>query len=254
MLEIRITDPFNLSDKERGLLRMVLGESQPADECVESHGCHGGEGATLKVYVGDGTDIHSLGTHVVPGKNASESEIPPKGCYPDAVVVSAMSKDTAPNDIYDSEGLPWDVRIHASSHKRIGDGTWRLKREIDPAYVATVKAELRKMIADHTTLGAPLPLNAITETPPAPPAPPADTPPAPPVQTLPQGVRAPSEAFTAFMSQVTPLVDSGKITMDRMRKILREHNIEHVGVFLQIPETQRHIPDVLAAIKKEAGV
>lgn len=46
----------------------------------------------------------------------------------------------------DSKGLPWDGRIHAESKGKIADGTWRKKRQIDPALVAQVEAELRQVM------------------------------------------------------------------------------------------------------------
>jgi hypothetical protein len=62
--------------------------------------------------------------------------------------------------------LPWDGRIHASTKtKRQGDNTWKLARNIAPALVEQVKAELRAAMA------APAP----AATPPAPAFPPTAT-------------------------------------------------------------------------------
>lgn len=47
----------------------------------------------------------------------------------------------------DSSGLPWDGRIHAESKNKIGDGTWRKKRGVDPALVAEVEARLRELVS-----------------------------------------------------------------------------------------------------------
>lgn len=47
----------------------------------------------------------------------------------------------------DSEGLPWDSRIHASTRTKNADGKWKLLRGSDPAVVETVKAELRQIMA-----------------------------------------------------------------------------------------------------------
>lgn len=63
----------------------------------------------------------------------------------------------------DKAGLPWDARIHAESKNKIADGTWRKKRNLDPALLATVEAELKQL------MGVPAP----TATPVAPPPPPA---------------------------------------------------------------------------------
>lgn len=50
---------------------------------------------------------------------------------------------------YDSKGMPWDGRIHASSKNKVADGTWRYKRGCDEAVIAQIEAELR------ATMGAP---------------------------------------------------------------------------------------------------
>ncbi len=48
----------------------------------------------------------------------------------------------------DSEGLPWDARIHSSGKTKLkGKGTWKLIRGIDPELVESVKAELKKAMA-----------------------------------------------------------------------------------------------------------
>lgn len=94
----------------------------------------------------------------------------------------------------DKTGLPYDERIHSSTKAVNQDGSWRNKRGVDAALLASVTAELRAQIAapaepepqspeaafsppaDATTPPTPPP----ADTPPAPPAPPADTPPPPP--------------------------------------------------------------------------
>ena len=42
----------------------------------------------------------------------------------------------------DTEGVPWDARIHASTKtKLVKNGTWKLIRGVDPVLVAQVKTE-----------------------------------------------------------------------------------------------------------------
>lgn len=43
---------------------------------------------------------------------------------------------------FDSAGMPWDERIHASSRATVADGTWRKKRGVSDELVAEVEAEL----------------------------------------------------------------------------------------------------------------
>lgn len=57
----------------------------------------------------------------------------------------------------DSEGLPWDKRIHASTRtKRIGDDTWKLMKGVDKDLVERVKAELRATMSAGTVATPPV--------------------------------------------------------------------------------------------------
>lgn len=47
----------------------------------------------------------------------------------------------------DKEGLPWDFRIHASTKTLIADGSWKLRRGVDPTEVESVKAQLKELMA-----------------------------------------------------------------------------------------------------------
>ena len=60
------------------------------------------------------------------------------------VPVPPVPETPAVSGHLDTEGLPWDARIHATTRtKRQSDMTWKLKRGIDETLVKQVKAELR---------------------------------------------------------------------------------------------------------------
>lgn len=50
-------------------------------------------------------------------------------------------------DHLDKNGLPWDERIHASSHSKTVDGSWRMKRGVDDALVAEVEGGLKALMS-----------------------------------------------------------------------------------------------------------
>lgn len=52
---------------------------------------------------------------------------------------SAQNTDTEVD--LDSEGMPWDARIHTAARSKVANGTWKLARNIDRELVKTVKAE-----------------------------------------------------------------------------------------------------------------
>jgi len=120
----------------------------------------------------------------------------------------------------DSEGLPWDPRIHSGGKKKnAGDGKWTAKRGInDPALVERVKAELRAVMAAPG--GAPTAM--LGQTAPMPQtvaAPPVLTQPAPllpnvaPVQTAPQAPAAPLVSAPAMPAAVPPLPNPGTVAV-----------------------------------------
>ncbi len=111
--------------------------------------------------------------------------------------------DPGPPGDRDSEGLPWDGRIHSSSKALLADGKWRQRRNTDPAVVAAVTAELRAALAAPSApvpAAPPAPPSTVpaysgvtpaldaTITPPVPPAPPVE--PAPATMTFPQFMHA----------------------------------------------------------------
>lgn len=57
-----------------------------------------------------------------------------------------LSKSTVVDNELDSEGIPWDSRIHSSSKKKIANGTWRLARGTSDEQAAPIKAELRARV------------------------------------------------------------------------------------------------------------
>lgn len=80
----------------------------------------------------------------------------------------------------DSDGVPWDERIHAPSKAQNKDDTWRKKKKLDPAFVASVEAELKAAVAQ-----SPAPVAPVT----SPPMPPVDQQQQPaPVQQMPPPV------------------------------------------------------------------
>lgn len=56
----------------------------------------------------------------------------------------------------DSEGIPWDVRIHSSSKAKNNNGSWKLKKNVDKSIVNSVKVELRGSSLGHTNSAAPV--------------------------------------------------------------------------------------------------
>lgn len=121
----------------------------------------------------------------------------------------------------DSDGLPWDSRIHSETKSHNKDGTWRVKRNTDPALVEQVKAELR------AAMSAPVPPAPPAETPPAPlaEAPPA-VPPAPPSDDL------PPVSFAGFVQAVTKKQAAGLLTVQEVNEVCAKHGLAQMPLLV----------------------
>lgn len=108
----------------------------------------------------------------------------------------------------DSNGLPWDERIHSGGANRLNsDGTWRKRRGVAEATVATVEAELRAHGAAPQPAPIAVPQQAIpipVAVPMQPTVPLAAAPvptPAPAPMAIPAPIPAPTAAPTAEQLQ-----------------------------------------------------
>jgi hypothetical protein len=72
---------------------------------------------------------------------------PPPPAPPAVPSVPTAAQATDNPAPVDKEGLPWDARIHSSSRAIIADGTWKLRRGVDPTEVASVKSQLKSLMA-----------------------------------------------------------------------------------------------------------
>lgn len=116
----------------------------------------------------------------------------------------------------DAEGIPWDARIHAGSKSKIKKGTWTLKRGVDPALVAQVKAEL----LGTTTAATVAEVAPIAEQPAVEAAPAA-------LPTMQSGHTV--ETFSAqFPMIISSLINEGKITQDYLNQLKDYFKVEEL--------------------------
>lgn len=134
----------------------------------------------------------------------------------------------------DTDGLPWDERIHAGTKRKNADGRWTSKRGInDPDLVPRVVAQLRaQMEAGGVTAQSAAPLPVSTPAPstaplaalpatsglaslaaPTPPALPAAQTPGAPQQS--SGAPAPT-TFQDFMTALTVEVQAGRVPIEAL--------------------------------------
>lgn len=180
-------------------------------------------------------DLFSTAPAVPPAGAAVTPIVPSPPVPPVPTSAAAPSTPATPPALaggveVDATGLPWDGRIHAESRTKNKDNTWRQRRNLDPAVLAAVTAELRGVMAIPAG-GAPA---AVVPPPPVPNVPavpptsapvtvPTPTPPVPPAPTAAAPI-APATggevSFSSVISKITSNVTARKLTEAQVHEVL----------------------------------
>lgn len=118
-------------------------------------------------YAGAVTVTTTVGVAALKTAGESVEQIPPPpplaanpGNAPDAPGASTQSQTSttganAPQGFkgaeLDTNGLPWDARIHSGSKGKNQDGSWKSLRNVDKTIVPGIEAELRAQVAGAAT-------------------------------------------------------------------------------------------------------
>ncbi len=167
-------------------------------------------------------------------------------------LVSDIMHNTVP---LDKEGLPWDSRIHSSSKATIADGSWKLRRGVDPTEVEKVKAQLKELMAvptfvsvdDYTptdvvqALGVPLPpapvivgvgtdAAVITPIPPAPKL-------APGYESIPNlSEFAPNVTLTDLIGRMSKAIAEGRLSQANVTEICVKYGVSEFHLLSNRPD------------------
>lgn len=181
---------------------------------------------------------------------------PAVAAVPTPPVVPAIPQASATTQELDATGLPWDARIHAETKSKNKDGTWRSKRNMDKAFMATIEAQLRQAMgapaapAVATAASSPLGIAALVAAQSAPPAPPAvpqpSTPPAMPGPSAAPAAATQGETFAEFMARLAPNFAADPVGMGaKMGTALQQFGLSAIGQLSARPDL---IPAVSAAL------
>jgi len=212
--------------------------SEPQPDAAAAFGAGNDAAAAASPSVGDGAGA------------ASVAPIPPS---PPAAPATGVEVD--------SEGLPWDKRIHSTPATRTknGEGPWRAKRGVEDALKASVEAELRQVmgapvpppppapapVAAPAVPPAPLPpVAAPAPPPPAPAAPvptpapvaPAPTPVAADTATGPAAATPAVSTFADLMRKITGMQTAGTLTVEQTTAISQSLGITGVRDLMVRPD------------------
>lgn len=157
--------------------------------------------------------------------------------------VTGTSAAPAPQSVaLDSDGVPWDGRIHSTSRSKLASGQWKLRRGIDKAEAARVTAELKAVQA-----GAPSAASA----PVAPPPVVTAAPPAP--------VQAQVTSFPLLLQSITANLTTGALTnaavLDAVREALGLETVQAIeagGGNVGLPLLAAR-PDLVPVVARRLG-
>jgi hypothetical protein len=207
---------------------------------------------------------------------------------PVAATPSAPPPANAGSDLYDSEGYPWDARIHSETRSRNADGTWRVRRGTDKDEVTRVRLEYKNGAANATELADPAsqseqpsmrapepPLDPATlgfgqeqqaSAPAAPAAPPPAAPAAPSASTTVapssalDGVTWPTHilgeqtadkgAVTLFMEYAMNLIGENIVSSEKVMEVVNKNGMANLVAIGNFPEK---IPAIVRDIEAFRG-
>jgi hypothetical protein len=122
----------------------------------------------------------------------------------------------------DSEGYPWDARIHAKTKSKIGNGTWRLVPKVDKALVASVRAEYKPSASSNEQAPPPPPSTEGTE----------QAPPPPPSTENTTGQMTAQDVIV----KISGLVQQGKLQVNQVTSLLNENGIPSLPKLAEFPD------------------
>ena len=160
----------------------------------------------------------------IPGTTStatSTAPVPPAPMPANAAPIAAPPTANHAGGVeLDKHGLPWDGRIHAESKTKITDGSWRKKRNVDPALVATVEAELRQVMG-----AAPAPLaQGVAPAPTPAPVPVAGA--APSMPAAPGEVPADArQQFVGLVGRASAAIQGQKVTQAEVTQICADAGV-----------------------------
>ena len=153
-----------------------------------------------------------------------------------------------PTSNLDKAGLPWDERIHASSHSLTADGYWRKKRGVEDALVSQVEGELKAV------MGLPAPAAQVPPPPPATvevtalpvtaevPAPPATSAvPAPPAQSD-------RDAFIKLVTESSAAIVAGRLTQEELAAAVASVNVPSLPLLSNRPDLVPQVATFIDAL------
>lgn len=195
---------------------------------------------------------------------------PPAPAVAPALPLATMNGTDTSNssgiEEFDASGVPFDIRIHQKSHAKKKDGTWKIRKGLDPAIIEGVMRELAPRVrigSQPTITPAPAGASAPVSLPPIPPPPgPAFVPPPPPPPAGGEGgthglppppatagtsseTQAPPDPFRTLVLKITKARAANRLTPEEVIQCVTGAGAPSLQLLNNMPHL---IPSVDAAI------
>lgn len=160
----------------------------------------------------------------------------------------------------DSNGLPWDARIHSRTKSKNSNGAWKLMRGIDPQLVKTIEDELRAVMSIPVPPAPSVPSVPIAPVPVVP-VPPIVNPTPIPVASVPAApidappvsdptVTSNQYGFPSLMAKITSAIATNKIKSGEILEIVASFGLPSLPLAATRPDL---IPGIMMAIDEKMG-
>ncbi len=131
----------------------------------------------------------------------------------------------------DSEGMPWDARIHTTARTKVANGTWKLARNTPQELVTSVKSEYLGNVPPPPSMS---PTTSNVNTVAQQVAPIGDVPPPPPPPSTDEPARDPVRVF------MSDIAKAGRMPSE-INAALQKHGVQTLQLIRNFPEK---IPDI----------
>lgn len=218
------------------------------------------EAAAAAFGAGDAHQPNRPDDHI-PAANVPVPPAPPVVPVAPLAAVPAPAPVVIPPGVaLDTEGLPWDARIHAATKTKVANGSWKKKKGTDPALVTTVTAELRAVMGIPAPAGAAAagPLAATPYPFPVPPVVPAAPVPVPPVAAVPVAPQPPAApvaitTFAQLMGYISAQIAAGKWTHPETLTACQANGITALPLLASRPDLVPGVAGTIAAMIAAKG-
>ena len=166
------------------------------------------------------TEDHSVfappEAHSVPAPPEAHSVFAP----PEAHSVFAPPEISKPSVSLDSQGLPWDFRIHARTKTKNKDGSWKRLRSVSNKTIDRVESELKVVQQIPPIIIVPSPT---------------------------QDIPAPANDFAAIMTMITTAMTNKTLVRPDIMKVLNSYGIPSIPIIATRPDL---IPAIMLSLQE----